>query len=118
MPGLQSFWSPIWGTRPLFSQERKERKERKPFGPSVWFSLSGGREAGAAPRKVLPMLCKAVNWGSAKDVQEAYRLLNDWDAIDAAVALQLLDKTFPDPKARTMKLRSDRSDRVDQIGGS
>ena len=68
--------------------------------------------------QALPMLLKAVNWGSAKDVQEAYRLLNDWDAIDADVALQLLDKTFPDPKARKMKLRRDRSDRVDQIGGS
>ncbi|KIC15394.1 DEAD/DEAH box helicase [Leisingera sp. ANG-Vp] len=46
--------------RPADAQEpRKERKERKPFGPSVWFSLSGGREAGADPRKVLPMLCKA-----------------------------------------------------------
>ncbi|MFW8634947.1 DEAD/DEAH box helicase [Cribrihabitans pelagius] len=40
---------------------RKERKERRDFGPSVWFSLSGGRAAGADPRKVLPMLCKAGN---------------------------------------------------------
>lgn len=46
--------------RPVDAQEpRKERKERKPFGPSVWFSLSGGRAAGADPRRVLPMLCKA-----------------------------------------------------------
>ena len=43
------------------AEPRKERKERKAFGPSVWFSLSGGREAGADPRKVLPMLCKAGN---------------------------------------------------------
>ncbi|MBY6057641.1 DEAD/DEAH box helicase [Leisingera daeponensis] len=48
--------------RPADTPEpRKERKERKTFGPSVWFSLSGGREAGADPRKVLPMLCKAGN---------------------------------------------------------
>ena len=48
--------------RPAGAEEpRKERKERKAFGPSVWFSLSGGREAGADPRKVLPMLCKAGN---------------------------------------------------------
>ncbi len=48
--------------RPADTPEpRKERKERKAFGPSVWFSLSGGREAGADPRKVLPMLCKAGN---------------------------------------------------------
>lgn len=46
--------------RPVDAQEpRKERKERKPFGPSVWFSLSGGRATGADPRRVLPMLCKA-----------------------------------------------------------
>mgnify|MGYP000020278349 CR=1 FL=1 len=48
--------------RPAGAEEpRKERKERKDFGPSVWFSLSGGRDAGADPRKVLPMLCKAGN---------------------------------------------------------
>nr|WP_247676849.1 DEAD/DEAH box helicase [Leisingera sp. HS039] len=48
--------------RPAGAEEpRKERKERKDFGPSVWFSLSGGRAAGADPRKVLPMLCKAGN---------------------------------------------------------
>ncbi|MEY8799581.1 DEAD/DEAH box helicase [Leisingera sp. XS_AS12] len=43
--------------RPVDAQE--PRKERKPFGPSVWFSLSGGRATGADPRRVLPMLCKA-----------------------------------------------------------
>ncbi|HCQ67507.1 MAG TPA: ATP-dependent RNA helicase, partial [Rhodobacteraceae bacterium] len=32
---------------------------RKEFGPSVWFSVSGGRETGAEPRRLLPMLCKA-----------------------------------------------------------
>ncbi len=39
----------------------RERKERAPFGPSVWFSVSGGRDAGAEPRRLLPMLCKAGN---------------------------------------------------------
>ena len=34
-------------------------KPRKDFGPSVWFSISGGRAAGAEPRRLLPMLCKA-----------------------------------------------------------
>ncbi|MBZ8118504.1 DEAD/DEAH box helicase [Roseovarius sp. LXJ103] len=33
-------------------------KPRAPFGPSVWFSLPGGRSTGAEPRRVLPMLCK------------------------------------------------------------
>lgn len=34
---------------------------RAPFGPSVWFSITGGREKGAEPRRYLPMLCKAGN---------------------------------------------------------
>ncbi len=34
-------------------------EERKPFGPSVWFSLAKGRNQGADPRHLLPMLCKA-----------------------------------------------------------
>ncbi|GAB5446780.1 DEAD/DEAH box helicase [Gymnodinialimonas sp.] len=35
--------------------------ERKPFGPSVWFSLAGGQAVGAEPRRLLPMLCKRGN---------------------------------------------------------
>ncbi|MFD0981918.1 DEAD/DEAH box helicase [Tropicimonas aquimaris] len=34
-------------------------KPRPEFGPSVWFSLSTGRNQGAEPRRLLPMLCKA-----------------------------------------------------------
>ncbi len=34
---------------------------RKAFGPSKWFSLAGGRNAGAEPRRLLPMLCKMGN---------------------------------------------------------
>ncbi len=40
---------------------RPERKERKPFGPSVWFSLSTGRDDRAEPRWLLPLLCRAGN---------------------------------------------------------
>ncbi len=32
---------------------------RAEFGPSTWFSISGGRDAGAEPRRLLPLLCKA-----------------------------------------------------------
>jgi len=32
---------------------------RVEFGPSVWFSITGGRDQGAEPRRLLPMLCKA-----------------------------------------------------------
>ncbi|TMV03762.1 DEAD/DEAH box helicase [Ruegeria sediminis] len=40
-------------------QMEKRQKTRAEFGPSVWFSISGGRAAGAEPRHYLPMLCKA-----------------------------------------------------------
>jgi len=33
-------------------------KPRAAFGPSVWFSVAGGRAAGAEPRRILPMICK------------------------------------------------------------
>lgn len=33
-------------------------KPREAFGPSVWFSLEGGRAVGAEPRRLLPMVCK------------------------------------------------------------
>lgn len=36
-------------------------KPRVAFGPSVWFSLAGGRNSGAEPRRLLPMLCKMGN---------------------------------------------------------
>ena len=36
-------------------------KPRAAFGKSVWFSLPGGREAGAEPRRLLPMICKMGN---------------------------------------------------------
>jgi len=36
-----------------------EPRARSAFGPTVWFALTGGREAGAEPRRLLPMLCKA-----------------------------------------------------------
>lgn len=32
---------------------------RKPFGPSVWFSVSGGRKQNVEVRRLLPTLCKA-----------------------------------------------------------
>ncbi len=37
---------------------RPEPKPRREFGPSQWFAISGGRDAGAEPRRILPMLCK------------------------------------------------------------
>ncbi|MEM7744102.1 MAG: DEAD/DEAH box helicase [Pseudomonadota bacterium] len=34
-------------------------KPRKEFGPSVWFSVSGGHSQRAEPRRLIPALCKA-----------------------------------------------------------
>ncbi|MEL7211842.1 MAG: DEAD/DEAH box helicase [Pseudomonadota bacterium] len=48
---------------------------RKAFGPSVWFSVAGGRAAGAEPRRLLPMLCKAG--GLTKEDIGAIRVQQD-----------------------------------------
>jgi ATP-dependent RNA helicase DeaD len=40
---------------------RPERKPHKPFGPSVWFALSVGRNERAEARWLLPLLCRAGN---------------------------------------------------------
>ncbi len=38
-----------------------KRVERAPFGPSVWFELSVGRDRNAEARWLLPLLCRAGN---------------------------------------------------------
>lgn len=43
----------------LPADTKPERKERAAFGPSTWFSLSVGRDDGAEPRWLLPMICRA-----------------------------------------------------------
>lgn len=40
---------------------RPDPRERKPFGPSVWFSVSVGRDDRAEPRWLLPLLCRSGN---------------------------------------------------------
>ncbi len=47
-------------------------KPRAEFGASVWFSIQGGHDANAEPRKLLPMLCKAG--GLTKDDIGAIRV--------------------------------------------
>ncbi|MFK7879802.1 DEAD/DEAH box helicase [Roseobacter sp.] len=39
----------------------KDDRPRKEFGPSVWFSISLGRQDGAEPRFLLPMVCNKGN---------------------------------------------------------
>ncbi|MEP5728911.1 MAG: DEAD/DEAH box helicase [Sulfitobacter sp.] len=36
----------------------KDDRPRPSFGPSIWYSISMGRDSGAEPRSLLPMLCK------------------------------------------------------------
>jgi ATP-dependent RNA helicase DeaD len=43
---------------PFESQPQRERDE---FAGSVWFALSVGRNQGALPRQLIPMLCRAGN---------------------------------------------------------
>jgi ATP-dependent RNA helicase DeaD len=49
-----------------------EPRPSEAFGPSVWFSVSGGRDQNAEPRRLLPMLCKAG--GITKDDIGAIRI--------------------------------------------
>lgn len=52
------------------------RPEKRPaFGPSVWFSISEGRNDNATPRYMLPMICKAGNL--TKDDIGAIRLADN-----------------------------------------
>ncbi|MGH1412658.1 MAG: DEAD/DEAH box helicase [Pelagimonas sp.] len=44
---------------PSARPERKERKERAPFGPSTWFAVSVGRNDRAEARWLLPLVCRA-----------------------------------------------------------
>ncbi|MDP2493313.1 DEAD/DEAH box helicase [Shimia thalassica] len=57
------------------NQERNKPRPKAEFGESVWFSIEGGRDAGAEPRRILPMLCKAG--GLSKDDIGAIRVRQD-----------------------------------------
>ena len=48
----------------LLAVDAREAKEAKPrrvadFGPTVWFSIPGGRASGTVPGRLLPMICNA-----------------------------------------------------------
>ncbi|MBL6637779.1 MAG: DEAD/DEAH box helicase [Planktomarina sp.] len=48
----------------LLAVDAREAKEAKPrrvadFGPTVWFSIPGGRASGTVPGSLLPMICNA-----------------------------------------------------------
>jgi ATP-dependent RNA helicase DeaD len=50
-------------------------RPKSDFGASTWFSVAGGRKAGAEPRRLLPMLCKLGN--ITKDDIGAIRVQED-----------------------------------------
>ena len=49
----------------------------------------------------LPAVMLSVAWDSLEAAQEAHVLLERWDNSNAHIALQLLDRRFPDPAVRT-----------------
>ncbi len=68
---------------------------RPAFGPSVWFSVSGGRQTGAEPRRILPMLCTAG--GLDKDDIGAIRVQDTESFVEIrqASARAFLDRLGP-----------------------
>ncbi|TQV68468.1 DEAD/DEAH box helicase [Aliiroseovarius halocynthiae] len=58
----------------------QKRKPKAPFGPSVWFSVSEGRNQHASPRFLLPMICKAGQ--ITKDDIGAIRIADDQSFIE------------------------------------
>ncbi|MCG6901997.1 MAG: DEAD/DEAH box helicase [Rhodobacter sp.] len=63
-------------TAPEELADADEKPQARPeFGPSVWFSVPGGRSQNAEPRRLLPMLCKAG--GLSKDDFGAIRVQQD-----------------------------------------
>lgn len=76
-----------------------EPARERSFGPSVWFSVSLGRDAGADPRMLLPIMCKKGNL--TRDDIGAIRIQQDQSYIevlaknaDALVAAVGPDRTL------------------------
>ncbi|NDW53019.1 DEAD/DEAH box helicase [Aliiroseovarius sp. PrR006] len=58
----------------------QKRTPKAPFGPSVWFSVSEGRNQNASPRFLLPMICKAGD--ITKDDIGAIRIADEQSYIE------------------------------------
>ena len=58
----------------------KAPKARAPFGPSVWFSVSGGRNQGVEVRRLLPIVCNAGD--ITKDDIGAIRIQGDMSYVE------------------------------------
>lgn len=77
----------------------KDDRPRPSFGPSVWFSVSRGRNEGAEPRTLLPMLCKCGDL--TKDDIGAIRVQQDHSFVEVreSAALKFSNALGPDMKA-------------------
>jgi len=73
-------------------------KPRAAFGPSVWFSVSKGRNDGAEPRTLLPMLCRLGDL--TKDDIGAIRVQDSHAFVEilAASATRFVNALGPDMK--------------------
>jgi ATP-dependent RNA helicase DeaD len=58
----------------------KAPKARAPFGPSVWFSVTGGRNQGVEVRRLLPIVCNAGD--ITKDDIGAIRIQGDMSYVE------------------------------------
>ena len=58
----------------------KGPKAHAPFGPSVWFSVTGGRDQGVEVRRLLPMMCNAGD--ITKDDIGAIRIQDDMSYVE------------------------------------
>jgi len=55
-------------------------KARAPFGPSTWFSVTGGRDQGVEVRRLLPIVCNAGD--ITKDDIGAIRIVDDMSYVE------------------------------------
>ncbi|WP_415919748.1 DEAD/DEAH box helicase [Tateyamaria sp. SN6-1] len=58
----------------------KAPKARAPFGPSTWFSVTGGRDQGVEVRRLLPIICNAGD--ITKDDIGAIRIQDDTSYVE------------------------------------
>ncbi|MEP2889875.1 DEAD/DEAH box helicase [Tateyamaria sp.] len=58
----------------------KTPKVHVPFGPSTWFSVTGGRDQGVEVRRLLPIVCNAGD--ITKDDIGAIRIVNDMSYVE------------------------------------
>ncbi|KIN62466.1 Dead-box protein, ATP-independent RNA helicase [Sulfitobacter noctilucicola] len=74
----------------------KDERPRPSFGPSVWFSVSTGRNDGAEPRTLLPMVCNKGDL--TKDDVGAIRVQQDHSFVEilASSADKFMNALGPD----------------------